>query len=138
VRRAIPFFSVLFFDGIAGLAILGVWLFCLLDAITADSASVRNLPKIAWVFLIIVLFEIGAIAWLVAGRPRTPQRSLPYKGNTGVIPPEYDRPGRAAAHQPADDAAFLAQLRNRAEAQRKAAAEQARLLREQEDQPPQS
>jgi Phospholipase_D-nuclease N-terminal len=128
---------VLYFDGVAGLAILAVWLFCLLDAITADAASIRNLPKMAWIFIIILLFEIGAIAWLIAGRPQSSQRSLPYKGNTG-IPPEYDRPGRAAAHHPDDDAAFLAQLRARAEAQRKAAAEQAKLLREQEDQPPQS
>jgi hypothetical protein len=129
-------FAVLYFDGVAGLAILAVWLYCLLDAITADAASIRNLPKMAWVFIIIVLFEIGAIAWLIAGRPQSSQRSVPYKGNAG-IPPEYDRPGRAAAHHPDDDTAFLAQLRARAEAQRKAAAEQAKLLREQEDQPPQ-
>jgi hypothetical protein len=128
---------VLLFDGVAGLAILALWLFCLLDAITSDAASVRNLPKMAWVVIIIFLFEIGAIAWLIAGRPKASQRSLPYKGNTG-IPPEYDRPGRAAAHHPDDDAAFLNQLRARAEEQRKAAAEQAKRLREQEDQPPPS
>jgi hypothetical protein len=130
-------FGVLFFDGAVGLAILALWLYCLLEAITADAASIRNLSKMAWVFIIICLFEIGAIAWLIAGRPQSPQRSLPYKGNAG-IPPEYDRPGRAVANHPEDDAAFLAQLRTRAEAQRKAAAEQARLLREQEDRPPQS
>ena len=126
---------MLFFDGVVGLAILALWLFCLFEAISTDSASVRNLPKVAWVFIIIGLFEIGAIAWLIAGRPQTSQRSLPYKGNTG-IPPEYDRPGRAAAQNPDDDAAYLAQLSARAEAQRKAAAERAKLLRDQEDQPP--
>jgi hypothetical protein len=128
---------VLLFDGVAGLAFLALWLFCLLDAITADAASIRNLPKMAWVVIIIFLSEIGAIAWLIAGRPKASARSLPYKGNTGV-PPEYDRPGRAVADDPDDDAAFLAQLRARAEAQRKAAAEQAKLLRDQEDQPPQN
>jgi hypothetical protein len=128
---------VLFFDGVAGLAVLALWLFCVLDVITSDEASIRNLPKMAWVFIVIFLFEIGAIAWLIAGRPQTARRSLPYKGNTG-IPPEYDRPGRAAAQHPDDDAAFLTQLRARAEAQRKTAAEQAKLLRDQEDQPPRS
>jgi len=130
-------YAVLYFDGVAGLAILGLWLYCVLDAITADEASIRNLPKIAWVFIVIFLFEIGAIAWLIAGRPQSSHRSLPYKGNTG-IPPEYDRPGRAAAHHANDDAAFLTQLRARAEAQRKTAAEQAKRLRDQEDQPPRS
>jgi hypothetical protein len=117
---------------------MALWLYCVLDAITADAASIRNLPKLAWVFIVIFFFEIGAIAWLIAGRPQTSQRaqrSLPYKGNTG-IPPEYDRPGRAAAGNPDDDAAFLNQLRVRAETQRKMAAEQAKRLREQEDRPP--
>jgi Phospholipase_D-nuclease N-terminal len=129
---------VLFFDGVAGLAVMGLWLFCVLDAITTDAATIRNLPKVTWVFIVILFFEIGAIAWLIAGRPKTSQasqRSLPYKGNTG-IPPEYDRPGRAAAGNPDDDAAFLNQLRVRAETQRKMAAEQAKRLREQEDRPP--
>jgi hypothetical protein len=128
---------VLYLDGIAGLAVLAFWLFCVLDVITTDEASVRNLPKMVWLFLVIILFEIGAIAWLIAGRPQAARRSLPYKGNTG-IPPEYDMPGRATANNPDDDAAFLMQLKERAEAQRKKAAEQAKLLREQEDQPPQS
>jgi hypothetical protein len=127
---------VLLFDGVAGLAMLALWLYCLLDAITTDEASIRNLPKMAWVLIIIVLFEIGAVAWLIAGRPQSSRRSLPYKGNTG-IPPEYDRPGRASANHPEDDAAFLAQLRARAEAQREEAARQAKFLREQEDRPPQ-
>jgi len=126
---------VLFLDGIAGLAVMALWLFCILDVITSDEALVRNLPKMAWVFIVIFLFEIGAIAWLIAGRPQARARSLPYKGNTG-IPPEYDRPGRATAANPDDDAEFLAKLRARAEEQRKKAAEQAKRLREQEDEPP--
>jgi Phospholipase_D-nuclease N-terminal len=128
---------VLYLDGLAGLAALAFWLYCLIDVITTDEASVRNLPKLSWVFIVIFLFEIGAIAWLIAGRPQAWQRSLPYKGNAG-IPPEYDLPGRATAFNPDDDAEFLMQLRARAEAQRRTAAEQARHLREQEDQPPQT
>lgn len=128
---------MLYFDGIAGLVVLGLWLFCVLDVITTDEASVRNLPKMTWVIIVIFLFDIGAIIWLIAGRPQASRRSLPYKGNNG-IPPEYDRPGRATAYNPDDDAEFLTQLRARAEAQRKKAAEQAKLRREQEDQPPQS
>ena len=49
-----------------------------------------------WVFIVIFLFEIGAIAWLIAGRPQAWQRSMPSKGNTD-IPPEYDRPWARAA-----------------------------------------
>ena len=126
---------MLYLDGVAGLVVLALWLYCILDVITTDEAMVRNLPKMAWVFIVIFLLEIGAIAWLIAGRPQARQASMPYKGNTGV-PPEYDRPGRASANNPDDDAAWLAQLKARAEEQRKKAAEQANLLRRQEDEPP--
>src|SRR3954471_2247169 len=128
---------MLFLDGIAGLVVLAFWLYCVLDVITTDEAQMRNLPKMAWVFIVIFLVEIGAIAWLIAGRPQTRHASMPYKGNTG-IPPEYDRPGRASAHNPDDDAAWLMQLKARAEEQRKKAAEQAQRLRQQEDEPPRS
>ncbi|MCU1587154.1 MAG: hypothetical protein JWN31_647 [Frankiales bacterium] len=120
-----------------GLALIGLCLlvYCVLNVITTPSEQCRNLPKLVWLVLVIVFPLVGGIAWLVAGRPQSPGRSLPYKGNTG-IPPEYDRPGRASAQNPDDDAAFLADLRARAEEQRRKAAEQARRLREDEAPPP--
>ena len=111
------------------------WAYTVLEVITTDESRMRNLSKITWLFIVILLFDLGALAWWVAGRPQGAARSLPYKGNDG-IPPEYDRPGRATANSPDDDAAFLEQLRVRAEEQRKKAAEQAKLLRQQEDEPP--
>ena len=125
-------------DGALGIALTLFWVYSVLEVITTDESRMRNLPKITWLFIVILLFDIGAVAWWVAGRPQGPARSLPYKGNAG-IPPEYDRPGRATASSPDDDAAFLAQLRMRAEEQRKRAAEQAKRLRDQEDvAPPQA
>ena len=109
--------------------------YCVLSVVTTPEGQCRNLPKLLWLLLVIVLPIAGGIAWLVAGRPVGPAASLPYKGNHGV-PPEYDRPGRAVATNPDDDAAFLVQLRERAEQQRRAAAEQARRLRAAEDEPP--
>jgi hypothetical protein len=126
---------VLFADGALGVVLMLLWVFCILDVITSDESRVRNLSKGLWLVLVIVLFDIGSIAWLVAGRPQGAAAKLPYRGNVG-IPPEYDRPGRATANSPDDDAAFLAQLRDRAEEQRKRAAEQAQRLRDEEQPPP--
>ena len=109
--------------------------YCALNVITTPPADCRNLPKLVWLALVIVFPLVGGIAWLVAGRPQGPSRSLPYKGNHG-IPPEYDRPGRASANNPDDDAQFLLDLRARAEEQRARAAEQAKKLREDETPPP--
>ena len=124
-------------DGALGTALLVLWVYCIFDAITSDAAAVRNLPKGVWVVLVIILSDIGSLLWLVAGRPQGPARSLPDKGNTG-IPAEYDRPGRAVAASPDDDAAFLASLRTRAERQRTQAAEEARRMRSAEDEAPPS
>jgi hypothetical protein len=121
--------------GVPLLLLVLLWLYCVFDALNADPARVRNLSKTAWVFIVLLFFDLGSIAWLIAGRPRGAARSLPYRGNTGV-PPEYDRPGRAAATNPDDDAAFLETLRRRAEEQRRKAAEDARRRRDEEQPPP--
>jgi hypothetical protein len=121
--------------GVPLLLLVLLWLYCVFDALNADPARVRNLSKTAWVFNVLLFFDLGSIAWLIAGRPRGAARSLPYRGNTGV-PPEYDRPGRAAATNPDDDAAFLETLRRRAEEQRRKAAEDARRRRDEEQPPP--
>ena len=111
--------------GLLSLLTLCLTVYCALNVITTPEGAVRNLSKMIWLLLVLFFPPIGSIAWLVAGRPVTPSRSMPYKGNTG-IPAEYDRPGRATAGSPDDDAAFLRQLRERADAQREAAAEQRR------------
>jgi hypothetical protein len=100
--------------------------YCVLNVITTPESQVRNLPKLLWLALVILLPLIGGIAWLVAGRPQSVARpgGLPYKGNRGF--PEYDRPGRAAAQNPDDDEAFLRGLRERAQEQRRGAEEQRR------------
>jgi len=128
---------VLYLDGVAGLVELVLLVYCVLDAITTPEHQVRNLPKLLWLVLIIFVPIVGSVAWLVGGRPVAGSRpgGLPYKGNTGRFP-EYDRPGRAVAQNPDDDEAFLRTLRERAEDQRKRAAEQARRLREDEQPPP--
>jgi hypothetical protein len=79
--------AVLFADGVLGIALTLFWVYTVLEVITSDASRVRNLPKLTWVFIVILLFDIGALAWWVAGRPQGPARSLPYKGNAGV-PPE--------------------------------------------------
>ena len=107
--------------------------YCTLNVITTPEGQVRNLPKLLWLLIVLLFPIVGGIAWLVAGRPQGQARSLPYKGNAG-IPPEYDRPGRAAAASPDDDEAFLRGLRERAEQQRRAAAAQRERAEQQREQ----
>ncbi|MEO6700274.1 MAG: PLD nuclease N-terminal domain-containing protein [Jatrophihabitantaceae bacterium] len=46
------------------------WLWAIFDTITADNARIRGLPKFAWVILVLLFLELGALAWVLFGRPR--------------------------------------------------------------------
>ena len=48
---------------------IALTVYCLIDAIQTDEIVMRNLPKMAWILIIVLLPVIGPVAWLVAGRP---------------------------------------------------------------------
>jgi len=129
---------MLFLDGGFGLILLALWVFCIVDVIRTEDYRCQNLPKMAWLAIVIFLGDIGSIAWLVAGRPwdRGPA-NLPYKGNLGHAAnaafPEYDRPGRATGTTEESDEEFLKQVRERAEEQRRRYAEQRKQELAEED-----
>ena len=55
--------------GVVPLALLALWVFCVLDVIATDDALVRNLPKGMWLLIVIFLPDLGSLAWLLLGRP---------------------------------------------------------------------
>jgi hypothetical protein len=111
---------MLFADGTLALLVFALWVFCIIDVITTPEFAVRNLPKLIWLFIVILLFDVGSIAWLIAGRPWTnrPGTDLPYKGNRSRQQPTALRMNGT---NPDDDEEFLARLRARAEEQRRRA-----------------
>jgi len=112
------------FEGGFFLLLLALDVFCVIDLIQTREDEVRNLPKIAWLLLILLFPPIGSIAWLAAGRPQRGPRPLSaYERETPQYP-EYDRPGRAAGLTPESDEEFLRRVRERAEEQRRKAAEE--------------
>jgi hypothetical protein len=115
---------------VLGIATFALWVFCLVDAIGSRAERVRNLPKVAWVVLVLFFPFVGSIAWLVVGRPEAAGARLASHERVQPDFPEYDRPGRAAAVDPEKDADFLRQIRERAEAQRTHYEEQRRRQRE--------
>lgn len=55
---------------LAGLLFTLLWLYCVIDVISTDESLVRNLPKTLWVVFVVLVFPVGSVAWLAAGRPR--------------------------------------------------------------------
>jgi hypothetical protein len=61
---------VLEIDSVIGLAFLGLWIFGIFDVIASDATAVRNLPKLIWLVVVVILAPIGTLAWLFLGRPQ--------------------------------------------------------------------
>ncbi|HEY8302529.1 MAG TPA: PLD nuclease N-terminal domain-containing protein [Jatrophihabitans sp.] len=119
---------MLLFDGFGGLLVLGVWIFCFIDVLMTPETACRNLPKLAWVFLVLLLPVFGSIVWLVAGHPwnRVPGSGTPRSAGAARTTRMTQRsrtPARTPTN-PDDDEEFLASLNLRAEEQRRRAREQ--------------
>lgn len=100
-----------------GVLVLVLWIYCLVDVISAREDGVRNLAKTWWIVIVFFFPLAGSIAWLIAGRP-TPERPLTRAEGAAPGFPEYGRPGRFAASDPGADEDFLRKVRERAEEQR--------------------
>ena len=109
------------FEALLGVVSLALAIYCLIDVIRTPDAVAQHLPKIGWLLLVLFFPFVGSVAWLVAGRPRTTTQPR----STSAFP-EYDRPGRMVARDPEADDAFLRQVRERAEEQRRRYREQQR------------
>jgi Phospholipase_D-nuclease N-terminal len=101
--------------GVAFLLLLVLWLYCLMDAITTEKSRVRRLPKGAWIVIILLTFEIGAVAWLALGRPRREDTGARRAGGAQPRPRPMTSwptrpPRRTRPVAPDDDPDFLAKL----------------------------
>ena len=114
-----------------GVVWFAIWVFTIIDVLSAPEPAIRRLPKLGWLFVVVIFGVIGALAWFVLGRPENdgPRKLTAHERATPAFP-EYDRPGRAAAVDPEKDEEFLRQVRERAEEQRKRHEEQKRRERE--------
>jgi hypothetical protein len=78
VRLILPFLFV------------AVDIYALVDVIVSDEWRVRNLNKISWVFIILLLPLLGAILWFTIGKERGPSTSGDRGGEPRRIAPDDD------------------------------------------------
>lgn len=95
---------------------LGLTIFCLIDCVQTPTTNTRNLPRWAWILMIVVFPLIGSIAWLIAGRPGAADRARRYSGSQPGGDGYHDgsgrpqRPERPRPVAPDDDPEFLREL----------------------------
>jgi hypothetical protein len=82
---------------------LALVIFAFIDCLNTPEDEVKHLPKIAWVFIILLFWIVGPIVWLVAGK----NRQLAAGGGT---PSEWHRGHRAQYVAPDDNPEFLKSL----------------------------
>src|SRR5687767_8171053 len=96
------------------IALIAFALLALIDCLARDDDDIRGLPKVIWVFVILLFPLLGSAAWFLAGRPRAATSggagagAGPGSGGPGGAPPRRQRP-----LAPDDDPDFLRDLDKR-------------------------
>ena len=87
---------------LVALLAVAAWLYSLFEVLTTDEADVRALSKFSWVLIVLLTFWIGAILWVLFGRPR--------RTHVVIVEPPF---GPEAPRGPDDDPDFLRNLDRR-------------------------
>ncbi|WP_371577939.1 PLD nuclease N-terminal domain-containing protein [Streptomyces sp. NBC_01314] len=82
---------------------LALTIYAFIDCLNTPEDEAKHLPKIAWVFIILLFWIVGPIAWLAAGK----LRNAPEGGRT---PSEWHRDHRTEYVAPDDNPEFLKSL----------------------------
>jgi hypothetical protein len=90
---------------------LALTIYAFIDCLNTPEDEAKHLPKIAWVFIILLFWIVGPVAWLVAGKVR----NAPGGGGAAHLWHPHHRQESVA---PDDDPEFLKSLAdgNKAEA----------------------
>jgi hypothetical protein len=82
-------------DVLLVLFVAGVWVYCLIDVIMTPQTELRSLTVMSWAVLVAVLPVVGAVAWLLTGRPargwRAPMVPRHLAGTSRIGPAEAIR-----------------------------------------------
>ncbi|MEV0583000.1 PLDc N-terminal domain-containing protein [Nonomuraea sp. NPDC050310] len=96
---------------LVSLAVLALWIYSLFDVITTPDEEIRNLPKVLWVLVIVLLPLIGSLFWFLLGRPLGPQSATPRL--RPQQPQQRQQPAPPPPKGPDDDPDFLKDLERR-------------------------
>ncbi|MFD5875223.1 PLD nuclease N-terminal domain-containing protein [Streptomyces sp. NPDC060322] len=84
---------------------LALTIFAFIDCLNTPEDEAKHLPKVAWVFIILLFWIVGPIVWLAAGKVR----NVPEGGRT---PSEWHRGHRTTWVAPDDNPDFLKSLKD--------------------------
>ncbi|MGI4896852.1 MAG: PLD nuclease N-terminal domain-containing protein [Janthinobacterium lividum] len=98
-------------SALPAILLIAFTVYCLVSVVQAADGELRNLPKWAWLLLVLLFPPVGGIAYLLAGRPLTPAGGdrggfdAPAGGFGDAR--RANRPRRQSPRGPDDDEDFL-------------------------------
>ncbi|MEU0300240.1 PLD nuclease N-terminal domain-containing protein [Streptomyces sp. NPDC006175] len=95
---------------------LALTIFAFIDCLNTPEDEAKHLPKVAWVFIILLFWIVGPIVWLAAGRTRAPAGGR-----------AYPRGRRSTWVAPDDNPDFLKSLKDEKPLKDGAGSDEARL-----------
>jgi hypothetical protein len=84
----------LLIPGLLGGFLFLFWLWAIVDVILTDSLRIRGMSKGTWLFIVLLVPILGAVAWVFFGRPEVPadgqadDGARRYLSESGPIGPE--------------------------------------------------
>jgi hypothetical protein len=109
---------MLVYEGFGLLLVVALWIFCLVDVIVSKEDECRNLPKLLWLLIVLMLPDVGSVLWLIAGRPRGLRQSWQQRTAHPTVTSRTPRAKTAprttmpaAGANPDDDDEFLRSIR---------------------------
>ncbi len=109
---------MLVYEGVGLLLVVALWIFCLVDVIVSKEDECRNLPKLLWLLIVLMLPDIGSVLWLIVGRPRGQHQPWQQRMTRPTATSGDPRPKMAprptmpsAGANPDDDDDFLRSIR---------------------------
>lgn len=84
---------------------LALTIYAFIDCLNTSEEDTKHLPKIAWVFIILLFWIVGPVVWLVAGKNR-------HNRTGGAGPSSWQRGRRQQWVAPDDNPDFLKSLKD--------------------------
>ncbi|MFC9942492.1 PLD nuclease N-terminal domain-containing protein [Streptomyces pratensis] len=83
---------------------LALTIYAFIDCLNTPEDEAKHLPKVAWVFIILLFWVVGPVVWLAAGKARRAHSG-------GRTPSEWRRGQRTTWVAPDDNPDFLKSLK---------------------------
>ncbi|QGV79187.1 PLD nuclease N-terminal domain-containing protein [Streptomyces ficellus] len=67
---------------------LALAIYAFIDCLNTPEDEVKHLPKVAWVFIILLFWVVGPIVWVVGGKQRRPRAAGGRAGRSQWVAPD--------------------------------------------------